>query len=82
MHLHNFGRAFFHVAGTGLFWLLLLGIVIAALLPRLAVKFFYQYYFPDDIQISREAEKVEHQRGVAEIGQIEMLPISDIPQPR
>lgn len=56
--------------------------MIAALLPRLAVKFFYQYYFPDDIQISREAEKVEHQRGVAEIGQIEMLPISDIPQPR
>ncbi|XP_020226663.1 phospholipid-transporting ATPase 1 isoform X2 [Cajanus cajan] len=70
--------AFFHVAGTGLFWLLLLGIVIAALLPRLVVKFVYQYYFPNDIQICREAEKIGYER-VVESGQIEMLPISDNP---
>ncbi|KAK7322490.1 hypothetical protein VNO77_25871 [Canavalia gladiata] len=70
--------AFFHAAGTRLFWLLLLGIVIAALLPRLVVKFVYQYYFPNDIQICREAEKIGYER-VVESGQIEMLPISDNP---
>ncbi|XP_027343914.1 phospholipid-transporting ATPase 1-like [Abrus precatorius] len=68
--------AFFHAAGTGLFWLLLLGIVIAALLPRLVVKFVHQYYFPNDIQICREAEKVGYER-LVESGQIEMLPISN-----
>ncbi|TKY49818.1 Phospholipid-transporting ATPase 1 [Spatholobus suberectus] len=70
--------AFYHAAGTRLFWLLLLGIVIAALLPRLVVKFVYQYYFPNDIQICREAEKIGYER-VVESGQIEMLPISNNP---
>ncbi|RDX64466.1 Phospholipid-transporting ATPase 1, partial [Mucuna pruriens] len=56
--------AFFHAAGTRLFWLLLLGIIIAALLPRLV--------------ICREAEKVGYER-VVESGQIEMLPVSDNP---
>ncbi|XP_027355043.1 phospholipid-transporting ATPase 1-like [Abrus precatorius] len=70
--------AFFHAAGTGLFWLCLLGTVIAALLPRLVVKFIYQYYFPNDIQISREAEKFGNQRMHGD-GQIEMHPISDAP---
>ncbi|OIV95484.1 hypothetical protein TanjilG_23927 [Lupinus angustifolius] len=69
--------AFFHAAGTGLFWLCLLGIVIAALLPRFTVKFIYQYYFPTDIQISREAEKIGFQRDAEDGGQIEMFPISD-----
>jgi len=50
--------------------------VIAALLPRLVVKYIYQYYFPSDIQISREAEKMREYQRVAENGQIEMLPIS------
>ncbi|CAI8595865.1 unnamed protein product [Vicia faba] len=68
--------AFFHVANTGLFWALLLGIIIAALLPRLVVKFIYQYYFPSDIQISREAEKMRQYQRVAENQQIEMLPVS------
>ncbi|XP_019440874.1 PREDICTED: phospholipid-transporting ATPase 1-like isoform X2 [Lupinus angustifolius] len=71
--------AFFHAGGTALFWLCLLGIMIAALLPRFAVKFVYQYYFPTDIQISREAEKVGIEREVEGGGQIEMLPISDGP---
>ncbi|ESW20746.1 hypothetical protein PHAVU_005G011100 [Phaseolus vulgaris] len=71
--------AFFNVAGTGLFWLLLLGIIIAALLPRLVVKFVYQYYFPNDIQICREAERIEYERVVVERESIEMLPISNIP---
>ncbi|TKY68489.1 Phospholipid-transporting ATPase 1 [Spatholobus suberectus] len=70
--------AIFHAAGTGLFWLCLLGIVIAALLPRLVVKYIYQYYFPSDIQISREAEKFGNPRDNGG-GQIEMLPVSDGP---
>lgn len=74
----NFGRAIFHAAGTGLFWLCLLGIVIAALLPRFVVKFVSQYYFPNDIQILREADKFANQR-VNGGGQIEMLDISDGP---
>ncbi|KAL1338670.1 hypothetical protein HN51_033277 [Arachis hypogaea] len=73
---------FFNVASTGLFWLLLLGIIITALLPRFLVKFICQYYFPSDIQISKEAEKIngnQIQRENFERGQIEMLPISDVP---
>ncbi|KHN44948.1 Phospholipid-transporting ATPase 1 [Glycine soja] len=70
--------AFFDAAGTGLFWLLLLGIIVTALLPHLVVKFVYQYYFPDDIQICREAEKIAYDR-VVESGQVEMLRISDNP---
>jgi len=57
---------------------LLLGIIIAALLPRLVVKYVYEYYFPNDIQICREAEKIEYER-VVERAAIEMLPISNIP---
>jgi len=57
----------------------LLGIIIAALLPRLVVKFVYQYYFPNDIQICREAERIEYERVVVERESIEMLPISNIP---
>ncbi|CAK7325138.1 unnamed protein product [Dovyalis caffra] len=49
--------AIFHVAKTELFWLCLLAIVAAALIPRFVVKFLYQYYSPCDIQIAREAEK-------------------------
>lgn len=69
-------RAIFDVAGTALFWLCLLGIQIAALLPRFVVKFIHQYYCPNDIQISREVEKFANLRinGNAEI---EMLHISN-----
>ncbi|CAJ1942061.1 unnamed protein product [Sphenostylis stenocarpa] len=70
--------AIFDVAGTALFWLCLLGIVIAALLPRLVVKYLYQYYFPSDIQISRETEKFGNPRDNGG-GEIEMLPVSDAP---
>lgn len=59
-----------------MFWLCLLGTVIAALLPRLVVKYMNQYYFPSDIQISREAEKFGNPRDNG-VGQIEMLPVSD-----
>ncbi|RDX91712.1 Phospholipid-transporting ATPase 1, partial [Mucuna pruriens] len=72
--------AIFHAGGTGLFWLCLLGTVITALLPRLVVKYIYEYYFPGDIQISRESEKFGNPRDNGG-GQIEMIPVSDaVPQ--
>ncbi|QHO31957.1 hypothetical protein HN51_020077 [Arachis hypogaea] len=71
--------AIFNTAATGLFWLCLLGILIAALLPRFAVKYIYQYYYPSDIQISREAEKFANQRVIGGNRQIEMYPIPDGP---
>lgn len=74
-----FGRAIFHAAGTRLFWLCLLGTIVAALLPRFVVKFVCQYYYPDDIQISREAEKRFKKTGGVGGGQIEMHPITDVP---
>ncbi|WVZ26569.1 hypothetical protein V8G54_005113 [Vigna mungo] len=70
--------AIFDVGGTALFWLCLVGSVIAALLPRLVVKYIYQYYFPSDIQISRETEKFGNPRDNGG-RQIEMLPVSDGP---
>ncbi|XP_004511165.1 phospholipid-transporting ATPase 1-like [Cicer arietinum] len=71
--------AIFDAAGTALFWLCLLGIQIAALLPRFVVKFVYQYYCPDDIQISREVEKFRTLR-VNGGEQTEMLHITNGPQ--
>ncbi|CAN1258530.1 Phospholipid-transporting ATPase 1 [Linum perenne] len=52
--------AFFHIAETGMFWLCLVGIVVAALIPRFIVKALYQYFRPCDIQIAKEAEKYNH----------------------
>ncbi|XP_019449358.1 PREDICTED: phospholipid-transporting ATPase 1-like isoform X2 [Lupinus angustifolius] len=70
--------AIYHAAGTGLFWLCLLGTVVTALLPRFVVKYVYQYYFPNNIQISREVEKYGNTRANGG-GQIEMHSISDAP---
>ncbi|XP_026658040.1 phospholipid-transporting ATPase 1 isoform X3 [Phoenix dactylifera] len=47
----------YHVMGTGLFWLLLLGITVAGMVPRFAMKAFTEYFMPSDIQIARELEK-------------------------
>ncbi|KAG1338873.1 phospholipid-transporting ATPase 1 [Cocos nucifera] len=49
--------AIYDVMGTGLFWLLLLGIAVAGMVPRFAMKAFTEYFFPSDIQIAREQEK-------------------------
>uniref|UniRef100_A0A7N0T324 Phospholipid-transporting ATPase n=1 Tax=Kalanchoe fedtschenkoi TaxID=63787 RepID=A0A7N0T324_KALFE len=49
--------AVFEVAETAAFWLCLLGIIIAALLPRFVVKILWQHLNPSDIQIAREGEK-------------------------
>ncbi|ESR58925.1 phospholipid-transporting ATPase 1 [Citrus sinensis] len=71
--------AFFEVAKTRLFWFCLMIILVAALIPRFLVKFLYQYYYPCDVQIAREAEKVGNlrERGA---GEIEMNPVLDPPQ--
>lgn len=76
----NICRAFFSVAKTGTFWLCLLAIVIAGIIPRFVVKFIYQYYCPSDVQIVREVEKFGDPRELGAV-QIEMNPILD-PQRR
>ncbi|KAK3228622.1 hypothetical protein Dsin_000503 [Dipteronia sinensis] len=71
--------AIFNVANTGLFWLCLLAIIVAALIPRFIVKVIYQYYYPCDVQIAREAEKFGQQREFGAV-EIEMNPIFDPPR--
>ncbi|CBI29082.3 unnamed protein product, partial [Vitis vinifera] len=63
--------AIFHIAKTGSFWLCLLGILVAAVLPRFVVKVLYQYFTPCDVQIAREAEKFGYSRELEGM-QIEM----------
>jgi phospholipid-transporting ATPase len=46
--------------GTGLFWLLLLIIVVAAMVPHFVIKAFTEYFTPSDIQVAREIEKFEN----------------------
>eukprot|EP00258_Populus_trichocarpa_P046656 XP_024462675.1 phospholipid-transporting ATPase 1-like [Populus trichocarpa] len=58
--------AIFNMTGEGSFWVCLLGIIIAALLPRL-----------DGIQIVREAEKFGHLWDIAV--EVEMNPIMKPP---
>jgi len=43
--------------GTGLFWLLLLVIVVTAMAPHFVIKAFSEYFRPSDIQIAQEMEK-------------------------
>lgn len=56
---HNFFyvRAIYHIMKTGLFWLCLLGIFAAGMIPRFTMKALTEYFMPNDIQISRELEK-------------------------
>ncbi|PPD84472.1 hypothetical protein GOBAR_DD18601 [Gossypium barbadense] len=89
MILYNFYRnavfvlvlfwAIFEIAKTGLFWLCLLAIIVAALIPHFVVKALYQLYAPCDVQIAREAEKF---RTLCESGavEIEMNSILEVPR--
>ena len=52
-------RAIFNLAGDGMFWICLIGIVVASLIPRFVVKTLVQHYKPSDVQIAGEAEKFE-----------------------
>ncbi|WOL16355.1 phospholipid-transporting ATPase 1 [Canna indica] len=49
-------RAIYHIMGTPLFWLCLLGIFAAGMIPYFATKALTEYFMPSDIQISRELE--------------------------
>ncbi|MFS8034822.1 putative P-type phospholipid transporter [Helianthus anomalus] len=49
--------AIFDLASKGSFWVCLLGMQIAAVVPRFGVKMFIQHCKPSDIQIAREADK-------------------------
>ncbi|CAL9103689.1 unnamed protein product [Musa acuminata var. zebrina] len=49
--------AIYHIMKTGLFWLCLLGIFAAGMIPRFTMKALTEYFMPNDIQISRELEK-------------------------
>ncbi|CAL9044063.1 phospholipid-transporting ATPase 1-like [Musa acuminata AAA Group] len=51
--------AIFHIMGTGLFWLCLLGIIVAGMVPRFTAKALTEYFMPGDIQIARELEKFQ-----------------------
>jgi phospholipid-transporting ATPase len=53
----NHSRAIFHIMGTGLFWFLLLIIVVTAMVPHFVFKAFTEHFRPSDIQIAREMEK-------------------------
>ncbi|CAO2192914.1 unnamed protein product [Urochloa humidicola] len=52
--------AIFHIMGTGLFWLLLLIIVVTAMVPHFVIKAFTEHFRPSDIQIAREMEKLRN----------------------
>ncbi|KAE8811574.1 phospholipid-transporting ATPase 1-like [Hordeum vulgare] len=47
----------YHIMGQGLFWLLLLIIVVTAMVPHFAIKAFMEHFVPTDIQIGQEIEK-------------------------
>ncbi|URE01836.1 E1-E2 ATPase [Musa troglodytarum] len=49
--------AIYHIMKTGLFWLCLLGIFAAGMIPRFTMKALAEYFMLNDIQISRELEK-------------------------
>lgn len=53
----DYSRAIFHIMGTGLFWFVLLIIVVTAMVPHFVLKAFTEHFRPSDIQIAREMEK-------------------------
>ncbi|KAG6485109.1 hypothetical protein ZIOFF_053638 [Zingiber officinale] len=55
--------AVFNVMRTGLFWLCLLGVLVAGMLPRFVMKALIQHFMPNDIQIARELEKFRNVNG-------------------
>lgn len=48
----------YHLAVSPTYWLTIVLIIIIALLPRFLCKVVYQMFWPSDIQIAREAEKM------------------------
>ncbi|KAL5719369.1 P-type phospholipid transporter [Ranunculus cassubicifolius] len=73
--LHGYW-AIFQIAKTGLFWVCIFGILVAALVPRFVVKVFHQYISPYDVLIAREAERFGNSRDFTAL-EVEMNQISD-----
>jgi len=49
--------AIYKVMGTGLFWALLLAVIVVGMIPHFAAKAIREHFMPNDIQIAREMEK-------------------------
>ncbi|KAL5219496.1 hypothetical protein ABZP36_020180 [Zizania latifolia] len=49
--------AIYKVMGTGLFWALLLAVIVVGMIPHFAAKAIREHFIPNDIQIAREMEK-------------------------
>jgi phospholipid-transporting ATPase len=52
-------RAIYKVMGSGLFWALLLAVIVVGMIPHFAVKAIREHFMPNDIQIAREMEKLQ-----------------------
>ncbi|KAJ7294782.1 hypothetical protein O6H91_Y232800 [Diphasiastrum complanatum] len=49
----------YHVIGTAYYWLNLLLIIVLGLLPRFCIKVIKQRWWPSDVHIAREADKLD-----------------------
>ncbi|XP_010529256.1 PREDICTED: phospholipid-transporting ATPase 1-like [Tarenaya hassleriana] len=58
----NYGTIYYLVT-TARYWLTILLIIVVGLLPRFLVKVMSQAFWPSDIQIAREAERLDKRRG-------------------
>ncbi|XP_019187260.1 PREDICTED: phospholipid-transporting ATPase 1-like [Ipomoea nil] len=72
--------AIFYIARDGAFWFCLLGIIVAALVPRFVVKVCVQHFTPRDIQIAREGEKFGNIIRRSEYAAVEMNQIVHPPR--
>ncbi|XP_010529938.1 PREDICTED: phospholipid-transporting ATPase 1-like [Tarenaya hassleriana] len=57
----NYGTIY-HLVTTARYWLTILLITVVGLLPRFLVKVMSQVFWPSDIQIAREVEKLDKKR--------------------
>lgn len=69
--------AFFHIASSRLFWACLFAILVTAMIPRFVITVFNQYFWPSDVQISKEMEKYGSSSETAR--SVEMIPVSSSP---
>uniref|UniRef100_J3LND5 Phospholipid-transporting ATPase n=1 Tax=Oryza brachyantha TaxID=4533 RepID=J3LND5_ORYBR len=56
--------AIYKVMGTGLFWALLLAVIVVGMIPHFVAKAIREHFLPNDIQIAREMEKYQDSHDV------------------
>uniref|UniRef100_A0A0D9VTJ5 Phospholipid-transporting ATPase n=1 Tax=Leersia perrieri TaxID=77586 RepID=A0A0D9VTJ5_9ORYZ len=56
--------AIYKVMGTGLFWALLLAVIVVGMVPHFVAKAIREHFLPNDIQIAREMEKSQDSHDV------------------